>query len=432
MTQPDLPGITATPQGRRLLPRRHVVVGLCAISLFICYIDRVNISVAIIPMAAQYGWGDSEKGLVLASFFVGYLATQVIGGWLSNRYGGKPVLGFAVLWWSLFTILTPLAAALALPMLLATRAVMGLGEGLAYPAAFTLLSRWVPERERTRSTTLSHSAGSMGVIFAILVAPWIAIHLGWEYIFYLFGATGFVWFIFWQRHASSTPRECHNISSEELRLIAATAGTDERIAVPWRELARLPAIWAVVINHFCFGWGLYVMLSWLPSYFSSQLGVSLGSVWIYTVPPWVVLFAMTIASGQLADRAIRRGISTTIVRKVAQTIGLLGPAIALYFLSRTTGANEAVILLCAAMGMTGFALAGFGTNLLDIAPRYAGIAWGVSNTIATLPGIVGVALTGWLVETTGSYASAFVLTAALYVFAVIVWWLFASGEKLID
>ena len=72
-------------------------MALCACSLFICQIDRVSISVAIVPMAAEFGWDDVTKGLVLGSFFVGYLATQIVGGWMANRFGGKPVLGIAVL-----------------------------------------------------------------------------------------------------------------------------------------------------------------------------------------------------------------------------------------------------------------------------------------------------------------------------------------------
>ena len=78
-------------------PRRFILVGLCFLSTFVCYIDRVNMSVAIIPMAEEFKWDQTTKGIVLSSFFYGYLATQVLGGWLADRYGGKVVLGFGVL-----------------------------------------------------------------------------------------------------------------------------------------------------------------------------------------------------------------------------------------------------------------------------------------------------------------------------------------------
>src|SRR5262245_48421008 len=119
---------------RQYFPRRFILIGLCFLSTFICYIDRVNMSVAIIPMADEFKWAQTTKGIVLSSFFYGYLATQVLGGWLADRYSGKVVLGFGVLWWSIFTLLTPPAAAVSLAVLFIARVGMGLGEGVAFPA----------------------------------------------------------------------------------------------------------------------------------------------------------------------------------------------------------------------------------------------------------------------------------------------------------
>ena len=103
------------------------MVGLCFFATFVCYIDRVNISVAIIPMSEELGWDVATQGTVLSAFFIGYLLTQVVGGWLADRYGGKAVLATGVLLWSLFTILTPPAAQLGLGILLAARIAMGHG-----------------------------------------------------------------------------------------------------------------------------------------------------------------------------------------------------------------------------------------------------------------------------------------------------------------
>ncbi|MBT7450816.1 MAG: MFS transporter, partial [Rhodospirillaceae bacterium] len=100
-------------------PKRKSVVFLSFIAIFICYIDRVNISVAIIPMAEDLGWNLRTQGFVLSSFFIGYLLLQVVGGSLADRFGGKLVLGAGVLLWSLFTILTPPAASLGLAVLIA-------------------------------------------------------------------------------------------------------------------------------------------------------------------------------------------------------------------------------------------------------------------------------------------------------------------------
>ena len=108
-------------------PRRYTIVALCVLAVFVCYIDRVNISVAIIAMQAEYGWNETTKGLVLSSFFIGYMLFMVPSGWLANRLGGKLILGTAVLWWSAFTFITPAAAYLGLPFLIIARIAMGAG-----------------------------------------------------------------------------------------------------------------------------------------------------------------------------------------------------------------------------------------------------------------------------------------------------------------
>ena len=123
--------------------RYHVVL-LAAVAVFICYMDRVVISIAIIPMAADFGWSPEEQGRVLSSFFVGYLLTQIAGGWLAERLGGNVVLGAGVVFWSLFTLLTPVAAAGGLAALLMARVLMGVGEGITFPSIYALFGRWIP------------------------------------------------------------------------------------------------------------------------------------------------------------------------------------------------------------------------------------------------------------------------------------------------
>jgi len=208
-------------------------------------------------------------------------------------------------------------------------------------------------------------------------------------------------------------------------------GSGESKAIPWRELLTQKPVWAIIIAHFCNNWGLYVLLSWLPSYFSSQLGISLKSVWIYVAPPWIAAFIMGNIVGVLADRLIYNGWTVTRTRRFMQAIGSAGPALALIALASVKDANTAVVLLTLSMALSAFSYAGFASNHLDIAPRHAGIIFGISNTAGTIPGIIGVALTGLLVESTGSYTSAFYLTAGMYVLGLLVWQLYSTGERIL-
>ena len=416
-------------------PRRYTLVGLCFFGTFICYIDRVNISLAAIVMQEQFGWSDTVKGYVLSSFFIGYMASQVLGGAMANRLGGKIVLGFAVLWWSVFTILTPPAALISLGILVATRILMGFGEGMAFPSMYNLYGRWIPAPEKSRVVAVTFSGISLGTLTALIVTGPIIERYGWPAVFYAFGVAGIIWFFFWQRMVTNTPQSHPTITAQELALIEASAvppGRAER--VPWKGLLSSPAIWAIIINHFCANWGFYVLLAWLPSYFKSAWGMSLTGAGLASAAPWLSMFVMTNVAAWIADAQIKRGISVTYVRKQQQTIGLVGAATFL-FLVRSLEPGQstlAIIYMCCSLGLLSFVLSGFATNHLDVAPRYADVLLGITNTAGTIPGIIGVFITGYLVEKTGSFDVAFALASGIFLFGAVVFLLFATGKKLFD
>ena len=423
---------TAVPPGRSW-PRRYNLVGLCFLSTFICYIDRVNISVAIIPMAEEFGWDQTTRGIVLSSFFYGYLATQVFGGWLADRFGGKIVLGIGVVWWSVFTLITPPAAALSFTVLFLARVGMGLGEGVAFPAIYNLYARWIPKQERARAAALNASGVPLGTVGALLLTPTIVIALGWPWVFYLFGILGFVWYGLWHFLTTDTPDSHPGVPPSELEFIRGNVPpVPKNETIPWAQLLSKVPVWAIIINHFCSNWGFYVLLTWLPTYFTQALGVDLSQVGLYTILPWLAMFLMANVAGWVADKLIESGLSVTFVRKLMQTIGFLGPTIFLSLIGSVSSAPQAIAYMCCALGLNAFALAGFGVNHLDIGPRYAGILLGFSNTAGTIPGIVGVTLTGYLLDVTGSWGLVFSIAAGIYLFGLLVWLLFATGERVFE
>lgn len=415
------------------MQKRHNIVFLCFCAAFICYIDRVNISVAIIPMQEAFGWSDTTKGFVLSSFFIGYMILQAPAGWLANRIGGKIVLGFAVLSWSLFTILTPVAALISLPLLIAVRIAMGLGEAAMFPATYSLFSRWVPEAERSRSIGLVSSGIPLGTLFALTTTGWIVTRYGWPWAFYLFGLVGVAWAAVWYFKAASYPGDYPGISPGELELLGASSGNARAAPdIPWKKLLSHRAILVVFVNHFCTNWALYLMLAWLPSYFRDVQSLSVTSAGIYSAAPWLTMFVMTNAGGWAADSLIKRGNSITFVRKLMQVSGLLGSA--LFFLLAPSADTPLVALsvMCGALACIALTFSGYVPNFLDVAPRYADVLMGISNTFGTIPGIVGVALAGWLLDQTGSYASVFMTAAAVQALGGVLWLLYATGEKIID
>ncbi|MBI1808566.1 MAG: ACS family MFS transporter [Gemmatimonadetes bacterium] len=400
-------------------PAWYTVVLLCFAAVFISYIDRTNISVASIAMQGEFGWTETTKGIVLSSFFVGYLLLQVVSGTLAARYGGRIVLGTAVIWWSLWTMLTPRAAYLSLGMLIAARVALGLGEAAVFPACVNMVGRWVPVESRSRAVALFMSGLSLGTVFALPVSGWLVHAYGWPMPFYAFGLVGLAWAVTWFWRVA----EGRGVPEEP----SASPGH-----VPWRRLLGAPPVWAIVVAHFCTNWSLYVLLAWLPSYFKSTFGVSIANAGLLSAAPSLATFVLANAAGTIADRMMRRGRSATVVRKIMQSIGSFGIATFLLLLPLAGSATTGMFLMCAAAGALGFTLAGFAPNCFDIAPRHASVIWGISNTFATIPGIVGVAVTGWLVQRTGGYTAPFVVTASIAIVGGVVFLIAGSGERTID
>lgn len=419
--------------GRPYWPKRLTLLLLCFLAAFVCYIDRVNISVAAIAMQERFGWSETTKGLVLSSFFLGYLLFQVPGGWLASRYGGKVVMGVAVAWWSLWTLLTPIAAAISLPVLYAARIAMGLGEAATFPAAYYLGSRWYPQSERSRFVAILLSGVPLGTVFALLTTGWIVTQWGWQSVFYIFGGFGFVVVALWFSFVHDSPSQHPRISGDE-RALLATADDKQGAhgPTPWRALLSKPAVWALVFNHFCSNWILYVLLSWLPSYFRASQDMSLIDAGFFSAAPWLAMFAMINVGAWLADAAIRRGASVTTTRKAFQVVGLLGAGGFLLLARDAAGPMMALLLMCSALGALGLTWAGFAPNHLDIAPRHADVLMGLSNTAGTVPGVIGVAITGWLIDSTGSFDAPLVLAASVAAVGAIVWLLFATGKRVLD
>ncbi len=414
----------------RGVPKRVALVLLCFLATTLCYIDRVNISVAVIPMAEQYGWSATTKGLVLSAFFIGYLLAMAPGGWASNRYGGRLVLGIALLLWSLFTLLTPAAAALSFGALIAARILMGAGEAANFPAVVALFGHWLPRAERTRGLAVTFAGIPAGTVLGLAVSGALVEHWGWQASFHLFGAIGLVYALLWFRLVHATPAVHPRISAAERAHLAGLSAAHAAPAgpVPWRRLLAARPVQALIVNHFCTTWSLYLVLTWLPSYFRDVQKLEIANAGLFSAAPWLSAFIAGPIAGWAADRLLAGGTSMTRVRKIMQSIAMLGSAAGLLAATTAASADSALAILCLTMACHACFGSGVGANHLDIAPRHAPALYGVSNSFATIPGIVGVAATGWLLDLTGSYSATFVVAAGINVIGAIVWLAWASGE----
>ncbi|XP_062201748.1 probable anion transporter 4, chloroplastic isoform X2 [Phragmites australis] len=413
-------------------PKRWTIVLLCFFAFLLCNMDRVNMSIAILPMSSEFSWNPATVGLIQSSFFWGYLLTQILGGIWADKFGGKVVLGFGVVWWSIATVLTPLAAKVGLPCLLIMRAFMGIGEGVAMPAMNNILSKWIPVSERSRSLALVYSGMYLGSVTGLAFSPLLISRFGWPSVFYAFGSLGSVWFALWQSKARSSPDDDPEISKAEKSHILGGSTLKEPVtSIPWRLILSKAPVWALIISHFCHNWGTFILLTWMPTYYNQVLKFNLTESGLLCVLPWLTMAVFANIGGWIADTLVQRGISVTNVRKIMQSIGFLGPALFLTLLSQVRTPAMAVLCMACSQGSDAFSQSGLYSNHQDIGPRYAGVLLGLSNTAGVLAGVFGTAATGYILQK-GSWDSVFKVAVVLYIVGTVVWNVFSTGEKVLE
>ncbi|KAJ7957717.1 Major facilitator [Quillaja saponaria] len=412
------------------IPLRYKIIGTTSLAFVVCNMDKVNLSIAIIPMSHQFGWNSSVAGLVQSSFFWGYALSQLPGGWFAKIFGGRKVLEIGVLTWSVATALVPFCAGY-MPGLVLSRILVGIGEGVSPSAATDLIARTIPLEERSRAVAFVFGGLSVGSVLGLLLAPPLIQNFGWESVFYIFGFVGVAWFLGFQAleegQASLSPKSVSGAQAVSVKQSWNTTLNelnDSLKDVPWKAFFQSQAVWAMIYAHFCGSWGHYTCLAWLPTYFSEELNLNLAeAAWVSILPPLASIFVTNIAA-QLADNLISNGVEITTVRKICQSIGFLAPAICMTVSSLDLGLPpwEVVGILTGGLALSSFALSGLYCTHQDMSPEYASILLGITNTVGAVPGIVGVTLTGYLLDSTHSWSmSLFAPSIFFYLTGTVIW-----------
>ena len=423
-----------------MIQERFKLVFMSFLAIFICYIDRVNISVAIIPMQQQFGWSEAQVGIVFSSFYFGYMFTMILGGYLADKYGGKYVLGLGVLAWSLFTFLTPIFAYQGFFAIFLIRVLLGLGEGVAFPSIHSLYARWIPFTERTRVIAITNSGISAGTVFGFAVTTIIITMYSWELVFYLFGLLGIIWSFFWFKGFSSMPSENKKISDYELSKILNEAPSSENAKkVPFKNLiSNLPFL-AITVATFCNNWVLFTFISYMPKYVNSDisiggLGISLESdtFLILIILPAVIGVISLLVGGFIVDILIKQGLRVIVARKLFNSIGFFGAGVLIYLIPYQTSVEITLILLCLINFCIGMAAGGFGVNHADIGPNYTGNLFGIAGSIGMIAAVFSPLAAGFILENTNSWFLIFNISTIVLFFGGLFYLFFSSANKQFD
>jgi ACS family D-galactonate transporter-like MFS transporter len=382
---------------------------LLAISILINYIDRGNLSLAAPLLKGELQLSPWELGILFSAFFWTYTALQFVMGWVVDRFEVNLVIAAGYLVWSLATAVTGLVHGFLLLLLM--RLILGIGESVAFPSCSKILAHHVSEQNRGFANGAVIAGMKLGPALGTMGGGLLMQRYGWRPVFIGIGLVSLLWLPAWNKWM---PRG------------AGFATADQSAAPTMGGVLRQRSFWGACTGHFCVNYQLYVMVTWLPFYLVHERHLAIEAMAKTAGLYYLVDAATTIVTGWFSDFWIRHGFTPTLVRKAAMAIGHLTSAIALAGCVVASPDRYIAWLLAVAVGsgITGSGVYAFCQILAG--PKAAGRWTGFQNGFANLAGIVAPALTGWIVNRTGSFQTALGITAAVSVVGALAW-VFAVG-----
>jgi MFS family permease len=368
----------------------------------ILYVDRVNISTAAPLIKADLGLSNTELGLVFSAFAYPYALFQLIGGYIGDRFGARRTLFVSGLIVCAATAAT--GAVGGLVSLFAARLALGIGEGATFPTATRAMAAWVPERNWGFAQGITHSSARIG---NALTPPLIALLVGlvsWRGAFFVLALSSLVWVLVWLRYFRDVPTS-PPLGAEELAALPVQGPRQITEAVPWLKLFRrmLP----VTAVDFCYGWTLWLFLSWIPSFFYQNYHQNLTQSAFYSAGVFLAGVIGDTLGGILSDRILKRTGSRTAARRNVIVAGMLGGFLFLIPVMLVDDVNIAAGSLAAAFFAVELVVAPIWAIPMDIAPKYSGSASGMMNFGFGVAGIISPLVFGYLIDRTGSWTLPF-------------------------
>jgi len=406
------------PGGPKTIPgRRWRIAALLGIGVLVNYFDRVNLSVAGPALHAEFGLSTVGFGYLSGAFNWTYAALQLPMGVLLDRFGVRKLGRIGALLWSLASF--GAAASPGLRTFFSMRLLLGIGEAPTFPAYAKATGYWFPRQERSLATAIFDAAAKFGPAIGVVMMGTLTVHCGWRTSF---AATGLVSFFFFLAFyaAYRDPKDDPRLSSTERRFIAeggahAESETKEPKGAPLGYLLRQRKVIGLITGFFGYNYSFYLLLYWLPSYFSALRLDPLHAV-LYTSVPWLVATATDLlVGGWLVDTLVRRGARDTVVR---QTVLIGGTCFGLAIAGAMTTRNPAIAVVWISIALGGLsAAAPVGWSIPSlIAPRDSvGKVGGILNFGNQIAGILAPVVTGYLA---GSFPRAFGVAAVLLLLGI--------------
>jgi len=385
---------------RRLRPT-HVVLGLLCLMYLITYVDRVNIATAADSIRRELGLSNTQLGFLQSAFGYPYLLCQIFGGWIGDRFGPRRTLFLCGLVWAAATILTGLAGGLA--ALFICRLLVGIGEGATFPVATRAMQNWTAVGRRGFAQGLTHAFARLGNALTPPIVAWLIALVAWRGSFVALGCVSLVWVAVWFWYFRDNPSDHTSVSRAELDALPNRGAPDrrERPRVPWAALTRRIA--PVTIVYFCYGWTLWLYLTWLPSYFLHEYQYDLRRSALFTS---AVFFAGVVGDylgGVVSDGILHRTGDLLRARRNVVMAGFLASFACMLPVFLTHDLVLIILSLGAAFFFAEIVIGPMWSIPMDIAGKFSGTAAGMMNSGSALAAILSPIAFGYIIDATGNW-----------------------------
>jgi len=421
---------------------RWRVVGLLAFIAGLTYFDRLNLGIVGKNIQEEFKFSTQTMGWILGAFSLGYAWFHVPGGWLADRIGPRRVLTGAVLWFSLFTALTAIAPDLAILKWLGvawafaiTRFFMGIGESAAMPVGNKMVGHWLGPKERAFGTSVFLAGVGGGGILAPVLITWMAREWGWRTPFFASGAVGLLSAYICYSYVTDWPKENPGVNAAEIAIILSGTQSESdslrhlpKTKVPWRKLFSAPAIWGLMVSHFCLVYPVYIFFTWFFIYLVKVRGMTVPKASIWGSAPFVANIVLVPMWGWLSDRAAAK-IGKRRGRQAAAWLGIACSALLLWSGSHTASNPLALLQLTIAAGFNFAASAVLWTTCNDVSEQFSGSISGIMTTFGSLGGWASPVVTA-AIATKLSWGRALDFAALVTVISGLAWFFIDAGETI--
>ncbi|MHA6311965.1 MULTISPECIES: MFS transporter [Pantoea] len=407
---------------------RWTLVLLLFLVYMINYLDRVALSLTVPLVEKDLAINAEQFGMIFGSFFFGYALFNFVGGLATDRFGPKIVLAVAVGAWSIFCGMTALATGFW--SLLILRVLFGMAEGPICASANKAINGWFPKKQAATAMGLLSAGSPLGGAVAGPIIGYLALAYGWRPAFIIVCCIGLVWMTFWLFFAADNPAKSKRVSEEERLLIErlkAANPNDEadlsETAHPFGYYLRQPIILVTAFAFFCYNYILFFFLSWFPAYLVQAHGLDIKSMSITTMIPWIVGFVGLALGGWISDKIFNITGKLLLSRKIVLVVSLLAAAICVALAGTIKDVVPAVMMMSVSIFFLYITGAIYWAIIQDVVHKSrVGSISGFIHLVGSLSGIIGPIVTGFIVQHTGKFDSAFVLAgcvAALGAFLVL-------------